>query len=168
MAFEFSGDVLLGALYILLPSYTTNASPLLLGGGRPLDLGRNFLDRERIFGDHKTIRGFFVGLAVGTLVSMVEEIFLGRGLFIVGFLVTLGSLLGDLGGAFLKRRIRIKPGASLPVMDQLDFVLGAFLLVYPIYRVPLDSVLLLLLITPPIHLATNVCAYLLKLKDTYW
>ncbi len=168
MTFEFSGDVLLRALYILLPSYTTNASPLLLGGGRPLDLGRNFLDHERIFGDNKTIRGFFVGLAVGTLVSMVEEIFLGRGLFLVGFLVTWGSLLGDLGGAFLKRRIRMKPGAPLPVIDQLDFVLGAFLLVYPIYNVPLGSLLLLILITPPIHLATNACAYLLKLKDTYW
>jgi CDP-diglyceride synthetase len=35
--------------------------------------------------------------------------------------------MGDLTGAFLKRRLNIPPGGLLPVVDQIDFIVGAIL-----------------------------------------
>jgi CDP-2,3-bis-(O-geranylgeranyl)-sn-glycerol synthase len=81
---------------------------------------------------------------------------------------SLGALLGDLAGAFLKRRLKIKPGGALPVVDQLDFVVGALIFVSFFSAVSLPVVLILLLVTPPIHFLTNVAAYALGLKEHYW
>ena len=50
---------LISAFWYILPAYLANATPVLLGGGKPLDLGLKWLDGERLFGDHKTFRGFF-------------------------------------------------------------------------------------------------------------
>jgi CDP-2,3-bis-(O-geranylgeranyl)-sn-glycerol synthase len=144
-----------------------NAAPLLLGGGRPLDGGRSFLDGERILGDHKTIRGFFAGILGGSLIGLAETPIDSR-LLLGGLLIGLGTVLGDLLGAFLKRRAGIKPGRPLPIVDQLDFVFGGLLLgqlVFPMYW---QSILIVVIVTPPIHLGTNYGAYLLGIKRTRW
>jgi len=38
------------AIWFFLPAYFANATPVVLGGGTPIDLGRNFLDGRRILG----------------------------------------------------------------------------------------------------------------------
>ena len=149
------------------PSYVANAAPLLLGGGRPLDGGRNFLDGKRILGAHKTIRGFFAGILGGSLIGLVETPFDSR-LLIGGFLIGLGTVLGDLVGAFLKRRAGIRPGSPLPVVDQLDFVFGGLLLGQLVFPLTWISILIVVVVTPPIHLVTNYGAYLLGIKRTRW
>jgi CDP-2,3-bis-(O-geranylgeranyl)-sn-glycerol synthase len=141
---------------------------LLFGGGRPIDAGKFFSDGQRILGDHKTVRGFAAGLGVGLIVGVFESVLISQNLLGVAVLASLGALVGDIAGAFAKRRLRIEPGGSLPVLDQLDFVIGATLFVLPIIRLSLWTALILLLVTPPIHLLTNVGAYLLGLKSTYW
>jgi CDP-2,3-bis-(O-geranylgeranyl)-sn-glycerol synthase len=156
------------ALYIIVPIYCTNGAPVIFGGGRPIDFGRCFTDGERILGDHKTIRGFISGLTVGFIVAMFESHFVSSNLFAVAILASLGALLGDLGGAFVKRRFKIKPGALLPGVDQLDFVVGAILLVSSVFQITVGSLLIVILVTPPIHLLTNVGAYFLRLKSNYW
>jgi CDP-2,3-bis-(O-geranylgeranyl)-sn-glycerol synthase len=156
------------ALYLILASYTTNAVPLLLGGGAPLDGDRKFVDGRRILGENKTIRGFFAGFLVGLAVSIVLAMTVGSWVFGFGMLASFGTLIGDLGGAFLKRRLGIPAGGMLPIVDQLDFVAGALMFVMVAYTVPFMSVLLLVIVTPPIHLATNAAAYFLGLKKTYW
>jgi CDP-2,3-bis-(O-geranylgeranyl)-sn-glycerol synthase len=156
------------ALIILVPTYCTNGAPVLFGGGKAVDLGRSFSDGERIFGDHKTIRGFVSGLIVGVVVGLVESLALGQFFFLVAMLASLGALVGDLAGAFLKRRLKIKPGGSMPGVDQLDFVVGATLAVSAVFSLSLATVLILLLVTPPIHFLTNVGAYFLGLKSNYW
>jgi CDP-2,3-bis-(O-geranylgeranyl)-sn-glycerol synthase len=83
-------------------------------------------------------------------------------------MIALGTVLGDLVGAFLKRRIRIKPGSPLPIVDQLDFVFGGLLLGQVFFQMNLLSVLVVVLVTPPIHLGTNYGAYLLGIKRTRW
>ena len=149
-------------LYGFLPVYLANATPILTKGKIPLDMGYNFIDGKRLFGQNKTLRGFAGGLAAGTLVGILQ------GWPLRGFLLSLGALLGDLGGAFLKRRLGMKPGASLPVVDQLDFVGGAFLLVSLINPPTFTEVLLITILTPIIHLSTNIAAYLLNLKKEPW
>jgi CDP-2,3-bis-(O-geranylgeranyl)-sn-glycerol synthase len=84
------------------------------------------------------------------------------------FLIPLGALLGDLTGAFLKRRIGIAPGGLLPIVDQIDFVVGAIVFSIPLAIVSWELAVTVLLITPPIHLFTNFLAYKMKLKRHPW
>ena len=156
------------ALYIILPVYCTNGAPVIFGGGRPIDSGKSLSDGQRVFGDHKTTRGFVSGLIAGFIGGAFEAVFFYPNLLIVAILASIGALLGDLAGAFLKRRLKITPGGSLPVLDQLDFVLGAMLLVSPLVSLSLGTAAILLLVTPPIHILTNVAAHALRLKSTYW
>jgi CDP-2,3-bis-(O-geranylgeranyl)-sn-glycerol synthase len=156
------------ALYIILPTYCTNGAPVIFGGGQPIDLGRKFIDGERVLGDHKTFRGFISGLVVGTIVGALCSYVSSKNLLTVAISASLGALLGDLAGAFVKRRLKIKPGGSLPVVDQLDFVVGAIILVSLFSVIPVPVILILLLVTPPIHFLTNVGAYASGLKEHYW
>jgi len=155
------------ALLFIGPSYVANAAPLVLGGGRPLDGGRNFLDGRPIFGSHKTLRGLLAGIIAGSLVGLGESLVDPR-LALAGFAISLGAVSGDLLGAFVKRRLSVKPGGPLPILDQLDFVLGGLVLSFPFLPMSLVSVLIVVLVTPPIHLGTNLGAYLLGIKKTYW
>lgn len=154
--------------YLIVPSYIANAVPVLFGGGRSLDFGKYFIDGERIFGGNKTVRGFISGLAFGIIASILVELILMRELIFLGILVSLGSMLGDLFGSFIKRRLKIRPGSPLPLVDQLDFVIGALILTYPIYRFNFSIAVFMLLMTPPIHITSNAMAYLLKLKKHFW
>jgi CDP-2,3-bis-(O-geranylgeranyl)-sn-glycerol synthase len=83
-------------------------------------------------------------------------------------LTPLGALCGDLAGAFLKRRLDIAPGGLLPVIDQVDFVVGAILFSLPLAIIYWELAVAVLVITPPIHLLTNFLAYKLKLKNNPW
>jgi len=160
--------IVVESLKLIFPAYCANAAPVLVGGGLPLDFGKNFLDGRRVFGKNKTFRGFFFGLAIGILVGLVEIIVFGYPTILFIVLSLLGALLGDLAGAFLKRRLDIAPGGLLPVVDQVDFVVGAILLSLPLSIITLELAVAMLIITPPIHLLTNFAAYKLKLKGTPW
>lgn len=163
--------ILIGeALKFIFPAYCANATPVLAGGGKPMDFGRNFFDGKRIFGTNKTFRGFFFGWAIGILVGTVEGFVFGFDKFTVWFSIftPLGALLGDLTGAFIKRRLSIKPGGLLPVVDQVDFVVGALVFALPFMAVAWELAMTVLLLTPPIHLFTNFVAYKLKLKKHPW
>ena len=91
---------------------------------------------------------------------------------LLALLIPLGALLGDLTGAFIKRRIGIAPGGLLPIVDQIDFVVGAVVFAIPLapdlLAVSWAVAVTVLLITPPIHLFTNYLAYKLKLKKNPW
>jgi len=159
--------IIVEALKLIFPAYCANGAPVIVGGGLPLDFGKNFVDGRRVFGKNKTFRGFFFGLAIGFLVGLVEVLVFGyEPLFAV--LSPLGALLGDLAGAFLKRRLNIEPGGLLPIVDQVDFVVGAILFTAPLQIVSLEVAIAMLIVTPPIHLLTNFGAYKLKLKSNPW
>ena len=167
-------EIIIEALKFIFPAYCANAIPVITGGGYPIDLGKKFFDGKPIFGRNKTFRGFFSGLIVGTAVGYLESIFLSYppenfGL-LFGLLLSLGALFGDLTGAFIKRRLGMAPGNLLPVIDQVDFIIGAILFSFLISPPNKSGELILavLIITPPIHLLTNFAAYKLGLKDNPW
>ena len=162
--------LIIEALKFIFPAYCANAVPVIAGGGRPMDFGRNFFDGKRVFGKNKTFRGFFFGWAVGVLVGLVEGLVFGNaGLSVLFSVLTpLGALCGDLAGAFVKRRLGIAPGGLLPVIDQVDFVIGAILFSLPLAIIYWELAVAVIIITPPIHLLTNFLAYKLKLKNNPW
>lgn len=153
---------LIYAINYILPAYIANALPMILSGRTPIDFGIRFPDGRPIFGDHKTIRGLLVGLAAGFITAFLQNS------LIIGGALTIGALLGDLGGAFIKRRLAFLPGQPFPILDQLDFIVGALLVVSLISIPDIGMVFSIVLITPIVHMFTNAFAYLLRIKDMPW
>lgn len=157
---------------VALPCYVANATPVviarLLRRTHPLDLGARFLDGRRVFGDSKSIEGFLSGFTAGFFAGYLLSL---RGLLSVkeGAVLSFGAMLGDVLGSFVKRRLGLEPGAPAPLLDQLSFLVAALAL----YRLVIGFIettvtIVLILLTPPIHLATNIIAYKLKLKGRPW
>ena len=65
-------SLLVNSLWFIFPDYIANASPVILGGGLSMDLGRNFIDNRRLLGDGKTYRGFFGGILAGMLIGIFQ------------------------------------------------------------------------------------------------
>jgi len=160
-------QLIIEALKFIFPAYVANATPVLAGGGTKMDFGKNFFDGKRVLGNNKTFRGFFAGLAIGIAIGFMESVAFGFPI-LFAFLIPLGALLGDLAGAFIKRRIGIAPGGLLPIVDQVDFVIGAIVFSIPLAIVSWQLAVTVLVITPPIHLFTNFLAYKMKLKRHPW
>jgi len=169
------------ALWFILPAYIANAFPVIFGGGLAIDMGKKLPDGKPIFGSHKTFRGFIAGLIAGILTSVVQTVALQYNTLsefvlpfqfnvLIGSMIALGALMGDLIHSFIKRRIGLVEGSPLPVADQLDFVVGAILfsLLVSVPQPSLLTVILIIVITPPTHLLTNFIAYMLGVKKTPW
>ncbi len=128
----------LGFIVFILPAYFANASPVVFGGGNDaIDFGFVF-GGERLFGKGKTVKGFLSGLLIGSLVGLIVAFspfypFTASVLikFKIGFLLSLGALIGDLFGSFVKRRFHLKSGSPSFLLDQLPFVVFALFFVYP-------------------------------------
>ncbi len=179
MALDLSLIMFLQAIWFILPAYAANGLPVLFGGGSPIDFGKT-LNGKRIFGDGKTIRGFVGGVISGTLVGLTlfyvgpilhQLIPESQGLIdlsyspIVGLLISVGALTGDLVGSFIKRRLNLKRGAPAPVLDQITFLVFAFLFALLIIRpIPLEYVIFLIPLTLGLHLFTNFISWLIGIK----
>lgn len=167
-------------IWIVLPAYVANGAPVvgvkilgLLGLKRhPIDCGKNFIDGRRVFGDNKTWEGLVIGVVAGALVGFMQAaVENNEGIHIVkGLVLGIGAMLGDLLGAFIKRRLGLRPGEPLPILDQALFLFTALALAYLLNLVNLTSseLLLLTVITIALHVSTNYIAYTLKLKDVPW
>ena len=169
-------------LLIIWPPYVANATPVvaskLFRRRTPIDFGRNFVDGRRLFGDGKTYEGFVTGLLAGFLIGELTYIIVSMAVNITSelpsplavFVMCVAALLGDLLGAFIKRRLGLPRGAPAPLLDQLDFLLAALLALWLVQPSVLKTiyVVIAVLITPPIHLATNAMAYVLGLKREPW
>ena len=163
------------AIWWIFPAYCANAAPVIFGGGHPMDFGKKFSDGKPLLGAHKTFRGFFAGLIIGTLVGLVQTLLYEQYLLeygtqfqysiLLGFILSLGALTGDIIESFIKRRINRAPGKSLPIADQIDFILGAFLFSISVSPPSVLWAVIVLLITVPTHLLTNLGATLLNMKN---
>lgn len=162
-------------LLLYLPAMVANGTPVVAMRGRkghPLDFGRLFADGRRVFGESKTFEGFFLGIASGVLVSAALGISLHSGYSISEIMVTglasaFGAMLGDLTKSFFKRRLGLESGEPLPAADQVDFYLGANLLLILTPRAIKPTPLLFLVgiaVIPILHIVTNRIAYRLGLK----
>jgi len=170
---------LITALLLIWPLYISNATPVVVSKiikGTPMDLGRNFIDGRRILGDGKTFEGFAAGVLVGfmggelTYLLVQEHLSINLPSPLAVMLACIGALLGDVVGAFIKRRMGLPRGAPAPVLDQLDFLLFALLFLWLIEPELLEPsyVIIAIVVTPPVHLLTNYLAHKVKLKREPW
>jgi len=183
-------DIIILSLWLMMPAYIANPAAALLGGGKPIDMGRNFTDNKRILGDGKTIRGFILGSLCGAVVGLLQ-IWLAPAIapYLAGyvsgdmlmhasymalFTMPVGALLGDLIKSFFKRRLGFERGAMMPVADQLDFVLGAWVLTYFLdgawflANFSWAIIITVILITPVLHIVTNFIGFKIGKKNVPW
>lgn len=165
---------LLWAFWYILPAYVANASPVLVGGGRPIDGGRLWKDGRRVLGDGKTWRGLIGGVSLGTAVGVPQYFitpdFYGslKTAIVLAFLLSFGALLGDLVGSFIKRRVNLPRGAPAVGLDQLGFLISALALAYPVKTLDSGQIIFLLIVSPFIHWGANYFAYKMGWKSVPW
>lgn len=176
-------EVVVTAIWAMLPAYVPNNVAVLAGGGRPVDGGRTWRGR-RLLGDGKTWQGTVVGTLAGVALAVAlnavdATVTAATGITppefppVVAVSLALGAMVGDVAASFLKRRTGRERGASLPVVDQLDFAvvaLGLTFLAAPswfraTFLDPPAVLVVVVLLTPLLHLGTNASAYLLGLKE---
>ncbi len=177
-------ELLVLALWLMLPAYVPNNAAVLAGGGAPIDGGRTW-GGKRVLGDGKTWRGTAAGTLAGVALALVlnglQPTVTGATGFelptfpiLAALGLAFGAMLGDILASFLKRRTGRERGAMFPGVDQLDFVVTALpltaLLAFDWFVTwfTLPVIVVVLVVTPLLHLTTNGIAYLLGLKNEPW
>lgn len=174
------------ALWFILPAYVANSVPVQIAKipflekySQPVDFGKTFQGR-RIFGDSKTWRGLIFGIFFGTIVAIIQFYFqvtaseffgttsLPKMSLELGFMLSVGALIGDLISSFVKRRVGLGPGEPAPLLDQLNFVFGAYFFSYFLVGIDYEQFFVVLFITPTLHLFFNALAWIYKLKKNPW
>ena len=185
-------SIMFVGLWLFLPAMLPNSAAVVFGKLWPakIDGGRTWKGK-RIFGDGKSWGGFFGGALSGVALGLIligissiwdPENYWGYGPFWrnVGILFCLafGAILGDLCGAFIKRRLGMERGQKAPVLDQYDFVIGALCitaLFFPdwIYSTYIEgwhlaALIFLIAIMFIIHRSVNIIGYKMGLKKEPW
>jgi CDP-2,3-bis-(O-geranylgeranyl)-sn-glycerol synthase len=187
--------IFLQGFWLMIPAYMTGPFAVLFGGKDPIDRGKKHKDGRRILGDGKTVSGFFFGIlggmAIGSLQSLgvnyygaeAHEYFTdftpgdmlsACGFMGVVFAMCLGAMIGDLIASYVKRRKGLKRGKAAPIVDQLDFVVGAWIFViifYPSWvfaNFTWTHALSIAITTPLMHLVSNFIGYKLGKKKEPW
>lgn len=171
IGFEMIARILL----FVLPLYIANSSAVVFHGKTPIDFHRKFIDKHPILGEGKTIKGAFFGILFGTLSGVLlyylmpqAALLLSNNYLFIGFMLAVGAILGDMCGAFIKRRFGLERGKPVLFLDQLDFIAGGIILTSPFVQLSFIEILIIVIITPIIHKLANMFAYDAKLKKHPW
>jgi CDP-2,3-bis-(O-geranylgeranyl)-sn-glycerol synthase len=131
---------------LLILIIIANATPVLIRffiGRRmdtAIDLGHKLRDGHRLFGASKTWRG----LAGAMLTTSLAAGLLGYPA-LIGTVVAILALLGDLVSSFIKRRLALKPGQMAPLLDQVPESLLPAALLMDRFALTVGSVIILVL-----------------------
>ena len=166
--------LILKSLYFFLPAYIANMMPVLMRKvpllGMPIS--------EKLFGENKTWRGLAVAPLAGIIIFALQKFAYNKGFvslalidyagfsILLGLLLGLGAILGDLVKSYYKRKAGVAPGHPLLVWDQLDFVVGGVLFSLFLYVPPAEVVFILVVISPLLHLGVNYLGYLLGIRKS--
>jgi CDP-2,3-bis-(O-geranylgeranyl)-sn-glycerol synthase len=170
-------ELLIG-IWVIFPAWAANALAPLPKGQRRMDFGLKFFGQD-LLGAGKTWEGFLFAVMAGTCVGFLQIITSDFFNNLVGFhlptlsplmvfSISFAAMIGDSTGSFIKRRFLMARGEPAPLLDQLDFVVGGFLAARFFLKIPLLSVVLVLIITPVLHYLLCFTGYKLGLKREPW
>jgi CDP-2,3-bis-(O-geranylgeranyl)-sn-glycerol synthase len=148
---------------------------------KPVDSGKQYKGTD-IFGSHKTWRGAILGIFAGFLAVLLQTQLYQKtffreisvvnysqiNIFLFSFLLSGGAVFGDLFFAFVKRRLRLQPGAKFIPFDQTNYVIGAYLFLNPFFKISFSFWISLLVLTFFLHIIFNRLGYLLGLHKAKW
>lgn len=181
---------ILAVIYFFFPALIANASPplantfnILNGLNKPIDGGKT-IHGMPVLGSHKTWRGVVCEIFLCTLLTQLFVFihnYYGLSLYqtidlniedinswTLGLLLSIGIIAGDVGFAFLKRRLRLRPGVAFIPFDQTNYVIGAFVFVQPLIHLSLEFWTVLFILTFLIHILCNRIGYNLGLHKAKW
>lgn len=181
---------ILSCIYFFTPAFIANAIPplantfnILTSLNKPIDGGLE-IRGVPIFGSHKTWRGLVCEIISCTLLfqlfiyidtyfhlNLYSTIGLDVNLintWLLGLLLSIGIVFGDIFFAFVKRRLRLRPGTAFIPFDQTNYVIGAFIFIQPFVSLPLQFWIVLFLLTLLIHIVFNRIGYNLGLHKAKW
>lgn len=154
--------------WLILPPSVANMMPPIAekwfpDWKSPVDMGKT-LGGIRIFGDHKTVRGFVVGVVCAQILFLILG---SRGMpWYFGGLLGFGALAGDAIKSFFKRRALVKSGRPWIPWDQIDWILG-FTAIAQIWGVlNLAEFVILILVGVVLHLLFKVIGFALNFNKT--
>ncbi len=163
-----------------LPAFVANAAPVLIAR---ISFIRSINTPiwPRGLGAHKTwaglLGGVLAGVAAGWIVHAFDVLpssmnddgtFVPVSWLLWSALISLGALIGDIVKSYAKRRIGIAPGNAWPVIDGIDYVVGALLFGLVLF-IPSWPVAVALLVAGPIlSLLANVFSYVIGLKKVWY
>jgi CDP-diglyceride synthetase len=182
--------IIFGGLWLFIPAMIPNSAAVVFGGGTKIDFGKTWRGK-RLLGDGKTWRGLIGGGLSGVVLGLImlgiasiwdPENYWGFGSLYenigIIFCLSFGAIMGDLMGAFIKRRLGMERGQKAPILDQYDFVFGAFLLTsifysHWVYSTYIEgwhilALIAILLLMFGIHRAVNIIGYKMGLKKEPW
>jgi CDP-2,3-bis-(O-geranylgeranyl)-sn-glycerol synthase len=160
------------------------AAPVSQRFAIPLDAGVSLRGR-RVFGEHKTLRGFVVMVPAAAAVFVLLALAIGdtaaaglwpltiAGYARLGALAGFGFMAGELPNSFMKRQLGIRPGASARgtlaavaqfAIDRLDSGIGMLMAVTLAAPTPLATWPIVLAIGPSFHWGFSVLMFQLGLK----
>ena len=173
-------------LWFFLPAGIANATPVftmhmpfLKKYNYPIDCYKTYKG-IRIFGDHKSWRGLITGILMAIITAYIQQqIYLNTpslrdmlnfdfgsiNPIIYGFLAGFGALMGDAIKSFFKRRTNIKPGNTWFPFDQIDYIIGGIIFLFPYIRLSFFDYVLTFCVWFGMHLISTYVGFLLKLKD---
>lgn len=166
----------LTALLFFLPAAVGNATPIFLNKipylsrwDTPLDFGKRWHGR-RILGDNKRLRGIVFGTLMGGVTAALASnldanIIVTIPPFWVGSLLGFGALFGDAMESFIKRSRGLPPGQSWFPYDQMDYIIGGLLIIYPFVQLPFRAMVTIFIFFFCLHLAATYIGYVLGLRD---
>ncbi len=178
----------LTCLYFMWPGGMGNMIPIPVARYKifeflnvPIDFGAK-LRGKRIFGDHKTFRGFFFGIVIGACIGALQsylyryEFFRDISLFdysnvklaaLLGAMQGLGALVGDSVESFFKRQVDVKPGQSWFPFDQIDYIIGAFFFSLPFVDLSWGFFIAIVFLYAILHIISHAIGYLLGMNE-HW
>lgn len=162
---------LLQLAYLMLPAYAANMAPPFVrfwkGWNRPI--------HTSALGNHKTVVGFAFGVVAGVLVTAVQAAIQAPSAWLdysqwpwLGLGFGVGAMTGDSLKSYFKRRRNIAPGRPWIPFDQLDFVVGALLVIAPFAELGLGDVILICAMSFVGDVVVNRIAYRLGIKASPW
>ena len=177
-------SIILQYFYFMLPAYFANMAPVIVKNifnnlEFPIDFNKKIKNKP-IFGKNKTFRGLIFGVLFAVIIAYLQFLFYNNNLFVnisivnysdwllIGLLMGFGTIFGDLVESFVKRRMNYESGKSFIPWDQMDFVIGALIFVYPIVKLSLDKIIIILLLSFILHIIANHIAFYTGVRRERW
>ena len=177
-------DVILQCIYLMLPVAFANMAPVIVKNifnnlKVPIDFNRK-INNKPIFGKNKTFRGLVFGIIFAVIIAFIQFIFYNNNILVdlaiidysnwllIGFLMGFGAVFGDLIESFIKRRLDYGPGESFVPFDQIDFVIGALIFIYPLIVLSLNKIIIILLLSFVLHIMVNHIAFYSGIRKEKW
>ena len=177
-------NIIFQCFYFIVPAYLANMAPVIIRKNIPwlaipVDFGKN-LGKNRIFGEHKTYRGLIFGVLFAIIASYLQFLLHNADFFarlelvdysnwlLLGFLLGFGAMIGDLAKSFFKRRLNFAPGKPFIPFDQMDFIIGALIFSYPLARLSLENILVILALSFVLHIIVNHIAFYTGIRKEKW